>query len=76
MNRLSLLGNQFGPGMTAQKDTLSVADNRTGKTYELAITDGAINATDLAKMIRGSSNFGKILRLLSGMQSRAVTKMQ
>jgi citrate synthase len=29
---------------------LSVVDNRTGKNYELAITDGAINATDLAKI--------------------------
>jgi citrate synthase len=50
MNRLQLLGNQFGPAMTAQRDTLSVTDNRTGKQYELAITDGAINATDLAKI--------------------------
>jgi len=36
--------------MVAQKDTLSVTDNRTGKSYELAITDGAINATDLSKI--------------------------
>jgi len=50
MNRLELLGNQFGPAMVAQKDTLSVTDNRTGKSYELAITDGAINATDLSKI--------------------------
>ena len=50
MNRLSSLGNQFGPALAAQKDTLSVTDNRTGKSYELAITDGAINATDLAKI--------------------------
>jgi citrate synthase len=32
------------------KDSLSVVDNRTGKSYELAIKDGAINATDLAKI--------------------------
>ena len=50
MNRLSLIENQFGPAATAQKDTLSVTDNRTGKSYELPITDGAINATDLAKI--------------------------
>lgn len=50
MNRLELLGNQFGPAMVSQKDTLSVTDNRTGKAYELAITDGAINATDLSKI--------------------------
>jgi citrate synthase len=47
MNRLEQISNQFGPAMVAQKDTLSVTDNRTGKTYELPITDGAINATDL-----------------------------
>jgi citrate synthase len=31
-------------------DTLTVTDNRTGKTYELPITDGAIRATDLRQM--------------------------
>jgi citrate synthase len=31
-------------------DTLTVTDNRTGKTYELPITDGAIKATDLKKI--------------------------
>lgn len=50
MNRLQLIGEQFGPAQAAQKDTLSVVDNRTGKSYELPITDGAINATDLAKI--------------------------
>jgi len=38
------------PALTTQKETLSITDNRTGKTYELAITDGAINATDLSKI--------------------------
>ena len=32
------------------KDTLSVTDNRTGKQYELSVTDGSINATDLSKI--------------------------
>lgn len=50
MNRLSNLQHHFGPQLAAQRDTLSVVDNRTGKEYELAITDGAINATDLAKI--------------------------
>ena len=50
MNRLEALGQQFGPALAAQKDTLSITDNRTGKQYELAITDGAINATDLSKI--------------------------
>ena len=31
-------------------DTLTITDNRTGKTYELPITDGAIKATDLKKI--------------------------
>jgi citrate synthase len=31
-------------------DTLSVTDNRTGKQYEIPITDGAIRATDLRKL--------------------------
>jgi citrate synthase len=30
-------------------DTLTITDNRTGKTYELAIKDGAIGAMDLRK---------------------------
>jgi len=35
---------------TSGGSSLSVIDNRTGKQYELPITDGAINATDLAKI--------------------------
>ena len=52
MNRLQALGQQFGPAeaATQTKATLSVRDNRTGKDYELPITDGAINATDLANI--------------------------
>jgi citrate synthase len=40
------------------KDTLSVVDNRTGKTYELPITDGTIRATDLRQMKTGPGDFG------------------
>lgn len=51
MNRLALINQQFDNEETAAtKDTLTVTDNRTGKTYELPITDGAINATDLSKI--------------------------
>ena len=32
------------------KESLSVTDNRTGKTYELGISHGAVNAADLAKI--------------------------
>ena len=31
-------------------DTLTITDNRTGKTYDLPITDGAIRALDLKKI--------------------------
>src|SRR5215510_14191491 len=31
-------------------DTLTITDNRTGKQYEIPITDGAIRATDLRQM--------------------------
>jgi len=53
MNRLSQVNAQFAPtaaSASLTKDSLSVVDNRTGKTYELVIKDGAINATDLAKI--------------------------
>jgi citrate synthase len=32
------------------KETLTVTDDRTGKTYEIPITDGAIRATDLKQI--------------------------
>jgi hypothetical protein len=54
MNRLTQINAQFGPTAAAsdsgKKDSLSVTDNRTGKQYELKITDGAINCTDLGKI--------------------------
>jgi citrate synthase len=52
MNRLQALNQHFVSEETAaeNKDSLTVKDNRTGKTYELPITDGAVNATDLSKI--------------------------
>jgi citrate synthase len=51
MHRLNSLNVQFAESASkTPKDSLSVVDNRTGKSYELAIKDGAINATDLAKI--------------------------
>jgi citrate synthase len=38
-------------------DTLTITDNRTGKQYELPITDGTIRATDLKK-IKATSDDG------------------
>ena len=39
-------------------DTLTITDNRTGKTYEVAITDETIKATDLRQIKTDPSDFG------------------
>jgi len=46
------------PGGTVAKDTLTVTDNRTGKTYEVPIQHGTINAMELRKMKTGPDDFG------------------
>jgi len=40
------------------KDSLTVTDNRTGKTYELKITDGTIRALDLRDIKLNDGDFG------------------
>src|ERR1700739_1340216 len=40
------------------RDTLSITDNRTGKTYELPITNETIRAIDLRQMKVGTDDFG------------------
>ncbi|MHB1844016.1 MAG: citrate synthase [Deltaproteobacteria bacterium] len=40
------------------KDTLSVTDNRTGKSYELPIQDGCIRAMEFRQMKSGPQDFG------------------
>jgi citrate synthase len=39
-------------------NTLSITDNRTGKAYEVPITDGTIKATDLRQISTGGDDFG------------------
>ena len=39
-------------------DSLTLTDNRTGKTYELPITNGAIRAMDLRQVRTGPEDFG------------------
>ena len=39
-------------------DTLTLTDNRTGKTYEVPIKDGAIRAMDLRQIKAGPDDFG------------------
>jgi citrate synthase len=38
--------------------SLSITDNRTGKTYDVPIKDGAIHATDLRQIKAGPDDFG------------------
>ena len=40
------------------KDTLTITDNRTGKTYELPIAEGTIRATDLRQIRVDEQDFG------------------
>ncbi|MCC7499778.1 MAG: citrate synthase [Bryobacterales bacterium] len=40
------------------KNTLSITDNRTGKAYQLAVTDGTIRTMDLRQIKTGSGDFG------------------
>jgi len=40
------------------RDTLSIVDNRTGKKYEVLITDGTIRAMDLRQIKVGEADFG------------------
>ena len=39
-------------------DTLTITDNRTGKSYEVPITDGTIRATDLRQIKTNDDDFG------------------
>jgi citrate synthase len=39
-------------------DTLTVTDNRTGKTYEIPVKDGTINAMELRKIRVSEDDFG------------------
>src|SRR5690349_21261712 len=40
------------------KDTLTVTDNRTGKTYELPIENGCVRTMDLRQIRVGPEDFG------------------
>jgi len=40
------------------KETLTITDNRTGKTYEIAIKDGTIKAMDLRQITVDDEDFG------------------
>jgi citrate synthase len=51
---------QRGDGSVAApgEDTLTITDNRTGQTYDLAVSDGAIRAMDLRQIKVSDDDFG------------------
>ena len=40
------------------RDTLTITDNRTGKSYDIPITDGTIKALDLRQIKSTDDDFG------------------
>ena len=40
------------------KDTLTITDNRTGRTYEVPVAEGTIQATDLRQIKVSDDDFG------------------
>jgi citrate synthase len=53
-----MLGDGAGQDDTARADSLTVTDNRTGKTYELPISDGTVRALDLREIKAQPDEFG------------------
>src|SRR5215472_17134972 len=45
-------------GAAAARETLTITDNRTGKSYEVAITHGTIRAADLRQIKVDPKEFG------------------
>ena len=46
------------PEAAVSKDSLTITDNRNGKTYEVPIQDGTIKATDLRQIKVSADDFG------------------
>ena len=47
-----------GFAMGASKESLTITDNRTGKQYEVPVTDGTIRAMDLRQIKTDENDFG------------------
>src|SRR3954469_3421034 len=47
-----------GGGVATASDSLTITDNRTGRTYEVPIEDGTIRATALRDIKVGEDDFG------------------
>lgn len=58
---------------TGSKDTLTIVDNRTGKQYELPITDDTIKAMDLRQIKVNNDDFG-MMSYDPGFKNTASTK--
>jgi citrate synthase len=63
MTRGAATAPERKPGSTIAEDTvpkasLSITDNRTGKSYEVPIADGAVNAMDLRQIKTDPEDFG------------------
>ncbi len=50
--------DEVADGPASAQETLSVIDNRTGKTYELPINDGTVRAMDLRQIKTDEADFG------------------
>ena len=58
---MSTKSETSGPAATSNGtagETLSVTDNRTGRTYEIPIEDGAIRSLDLRQIKTSEEDFG------------------
>jgi citrate synthase len=51
-------GDGTAGSVATAKDTLSVTDNRTGKSYEVEITDGTVRAMDFRQIKVDDDDFG------------------
>ena len=50
--------NKTGEETQLSKDTLSITDNRSGKSYEIDVQEGAIRAMDLRQIKTSNEDFG------------------
>jgi citrate synthase len=57
-DRQGVAGEVSGNGAPAASETLSVTDNRTGRSYEMPITDGTVRAVDFRQIKTGEDDFG------------------
>jgi citrate synthase len=54
------VANASADGASGGKDSLTVTDNRTGKSYELPISDGTVRAMDLRQIKVDEDEFGML----------------